>query len=29
MGMSNDEWHHMQNSPNINEKIRKMAHKTG
>jgi len=29
MGMSNDEWHHMQNSPNINEKIQKMAKKKG
>lgn len=27
MGMSNDEWHHMKNSPNINEKIYKMAKK--
>ena len=27
MGMSNDEWHHMKNSPNINEKIHKMAKK--
>ena len=25
MGMSNDEWHRMKNSPNINEKIKKMA----
>lgn len=27
MGMSNDEWHRMENSPNINEKIKKMASK--
>jgi ribosomal protein S27AE len=27
MGMSNDEWHRMENSPNINEKIKKMAWK--
>jgi hypothetical protein len=27
MGMSNDEWHGMENSPNINEKIKKMAKK--
>ncbi|HUU76019.1 MAG TPA: hypothetical protein VMW63_08015 [Methanoregulaceae archaeon] len=27
LGMSHDEWHRMQNSPNINEKIRKMAEK--
>jgi ribosomal protein S27AE len=27
MGMSNDEWHRMENSPNINEKIKKMAKK--
>lgn len=27
MGMSNDEWHRMKNSPNINEKIKKMARK--
>jgi predicted nucleic acid-binding Zn ribbon protein len=27
MGMSHDEWHHMENSPNINQKIRKMAEK--
>ena len=27
MGMSNDEWHSMQNSPNLNEKIIKMAKK--
>ncbi len=25
MGMSNDEWHRMENSPNINAKIKKMA----
>jgi len=25
MGMSNDDWHRMKNSPNINEKIKKMA----
>ena len=25
MGMSNEEWHRMQNSKNINEKIKKMA----
>lgn len=25
MGMSGDEWHHMENSPNLNEKIKKMA----
>jgi len=25
MGMSNDDWHRMENSPNINEKIKKMA----
>jgi len=25
--MSNVEWHHMENSPHINEKIRKMAEK--
>jgi len=25
MGMSHEEWHHMENSPNINEKIHKMA----
>lgn len=29
MGMSNDEWHHMENSPNVSEKIRKMAAKKG
>ena len=28
MGMSNEEWHRMENSPNINEKIRKMAKKS-
>ena len=27
MGMSNDDWHRMENSPNINEKIKKMAWK--
>ncbi|MGA2917997.1 hypothetical protein [Methanoregula sp.] len=27
MGMSNDEWHRMENSPNVNEKIKKMARK--
>ncbi|MGB8219337.1 MAG: hypothetical protein WCE46_03010 [Methanoregula sp.] len=27
MGMSNDEWHSMENSPNLNEKIKKMAKK--
>ena len=27
MGMSNDDWHRMENSPNINEKIKKMAMK--
>ncbi len=25
MGMSHDEWHRMENSQNINEKIKKMA----
>jgi hypothetical protein len=25
MGMSNDDWHHMENSPNLNGKIKKMA----
>ncbi|HWQ67237.1 MAG TPA: hypothetical protein VN372_10240 [Methanospirillum sp.] len=25
MGMGNEEWHRMENSPNINEKIKKMA----
>jgi hypothetical protein len=25
MGMSNEEFHRMENSPNINEKIKKMA----
>jgi hypothetical protein len=25
MGMSNSDWHRMKNSPNINEKIKKMA----
>jgi predicted RNA-binding Zn-ribbon protein involved in translation (DUF1610 family) len=27
MGMSNDDWHRMKNSPNINEKMKKMAWK--
>ena len=27
MGMSNDDWHRMKNSPNINEKLKKMAFK--
>jgi len=27
MGMSNEDWHRMKNSPNINEKIKKMARK--
>jgi len=27
MGMSNDEWHSMENSPNIDEKIKRMAKK--
>jgi len=27
MGMSNNDWHRMENSPNINEKIKKMAKK--
>ncbi len=27
LGMSHDEWHHMENSPHINDKIRKMAEK--
>jgi hypothetical protein len=27
MGMSNDEWHGMENSPNLHEKIKKMAKK--
>jgi hypothetical protein len=27
MRMSNDDWHRMENSPNINEKIKKMAKK--
>jgi len=27
MGTSHDEWHTIQNSPNINEKIKKMAKK--
>ena len=25
MGMSNDDWHRMENSHNINEKIKRMA----
>ena len=25
MGMSNEEWHRMESSPNLNEKIKKMA----
>ena len=25
MGMSNEEWHRMENSPNLNDKIKKMA----
>jgi len=25
MGMSDEDWHRMKNSPNINEKIKKMA----
>jgi hypothetical protein len=29
MGMSNSDWHRMKNSPNINEKIKKMAIKKG
>lgn len=29
LGMSNEEWHHMANSKNINEKIHKMAEKKG
>jgi predicted RNA-binding Zn-ribbon protein involved in translation (DUF1610 family) len=29
MGMNNDEWHRMKNSPNISEKIKKMAGKKG
>jgi len=29
MGMSDDEWHHMENSPNVSEKIKKMALKKG
>ena len=29
LGMSNTEWHQIENSPNINEKIRKMAKKKG
>jgi ribosomal protein S27AE len=27
MGMSNEEWHRMESSPNINQKIKKMAMK--
>jgi hypothetical protein len=27
LGMSKDEWHRIENSPNINEKIHKMAKK--
>lgn len=27
LGMSNVEWHHMENSPHINVKIKKMAEK--
>jgi predicted RNA-binding Zn-ribbon protein involved in translation (DUF1610 family) len=27
MGMSNEEWHRMENSPNLSEKIKKMAWK--
>jgi ribosomal protein S27AE len=27
MGMSNADWHRMENSPNLNEKIRKMSEK--
>lgn len=27
MGMSHDDWHRMENSPNISEKIKKMAEK--
>ena len=27
MGMSNEDWHRMENSPNISEKIKKMAWK--
>jgi predicted RNA-binding Zn-ribbon protein involved in translation (DUF1610 family) len=29
MGMSNSDWHKMENSPNLNEKIKKMAIKQG
>jgi len=29
MGMSNSDWHRMENSPNLNEKIKKMAIKQG
>jgi ribosomal protein L37E len=29
MGMSNEEWHRMESSPNLSEKIRKMAIKKG
>jgi len=29
MGMSDDDWHRMKNSPNLNERIKKMAEKKG
>jgi ribosomal protein L37E len=29
MGMSNEEWHRMESSPNLGEKIKKMAKKKG
>lgn len=29
MGMSNGDWHSMENSPNLNQKIKKMAHAKG
>jgi hypothetical protein len=29
MGMSNEEWHRMESSPNLGEKIKKMAMKKG
>jgi len=29
MGMSNDKWHRMENSPNLNGKIKKMAIRKG
>jgi len=29
MGMSNEDWHRMENSPNLNEKIKKMAIEKG